>query len=128
MSLADAVRLGIALAHETTAALQAEVRHSAWIADGGVGEPVYAAPVVRQAIVEQKQSMVRNAQGEVVLASTKITLLVPIEGLGVVGRREPIDPRDEFLLPDGTTGPILAVSGLVDPDTNYPYMHEVYLG
>lgn len=46
-----------------------------------------------------------------------------------ISREYPIDPRDVIILPDGTTGPIVNITGPpVDPGTNYVYFHEVWLG
>ena len=58
----------------------------------------------------------------------KVTILQPITANGTSGRTEPVDPRDKVTLPDGTVGPILDVAGLVNPDTGYPYMFEIWLG
>jgi len=122
------VRAAVVTANTMTESLQVPVQHAAWTSSDGLGAPVYATRVVRQAIVENKQQQVRTTTGETVLARAKITFLAPITGNGADGRREPFDPRDEIVLPDGTSGPILAINGIADPATNYPYLFEVYLG
>jgi hypothetical protein len=39
-----------------------------------------------------------------------------------------LDVRDKIVLPDGLTGPIIKVNGVVDPDTDEIYALEVMLG
>ncbi len=52
----------------------------------------------------------------------------PFDQQAFVFRQNPIDPRDKIVLPDGTTGPIVDVSGFVDQSTNLPYFSDVSLG
>jgi hypothetical protein len=127
---ADIVRAGVAVADSVNATLQAPVEHHAWISENRKGEPEFAALIVRQAIVERKQRLIRAADGRVISVNTKLTFPRLIEANGAADRREPIDPRDKFVLPDGTTGPVLNVEGIVDPDTltGAPYLFEVWLG
>jgi len=126
----DIVRAGVAVADSVTATLQAPVEHHAWISEDRRGEPTFAPLIIRQAIVERKQRLIRAADGRVIAVNTKLTFPRPIEANGAADRREPIDPRDKFVLPDGTTGPVLNVEGIVDPDTltGAGYMVEVWLG
>ena len=128
MGFEDVIRTGVATAASVTASLQVVVQHASWIGVRGQGEPLFTAFIGRRALVEQKASSLRNASGETVVSRAKLTLLDPIVRQGADGRREAIDPRDLFILPDGTTGPILAVNGLLDPSTGLPYLLEVYLG
>lgn len=128
MGLADVVRAGVAIAASTTKSLQVEIQHWPWIGADVTNMPLFGTPIARSALVEQKQKLLRASTGENVLATTKVTLLDPVKADGATGRREPVDPRDKIVLPDGTEGPIVAVEGLVDPGTNLPYLLEVYLG
>jgi hypothetical protein len=128
MDLSGLVRGAAAIARSVTDSLQVTITHEAWIGNDAYGAPLFATAVARAALSEQKQVLRRTANGENVLSRTKLTFLDPISGNGADGRREPFDPRDRITLPDGTTGPILDVSGLADPTTSYPYMYEVYLG
>jgi len=127
VNLDSLVRAGVAAAAELTASLQVNVLHAAWIKTQSQG-PEYTAFITRRALVEQKSSLLRSTTNEAVVSRAKITLLDPVPRNGADGRREPVDPRDKFVLPDGTTGPILAVNGLLDPVTGLPYLIEVYLG
>lgn len=120
MSLRDTVKSGIAIANKLTKPLQATVLHWSFVSESVDGTPVFltASPVSRTALVEMKQFQVKTSTGEVVAARAKVTFLSPIV----------VNTRDQIILPDGSTGPILAVTGLADPITGVPYMPEVFLG
>jgi len=148
------VRDATVLANGYSALLQDAVTHEAAIDIDGYGMTQYAPAVSRQAIVEMKQMLRRLSNGTEVLQRATVTFLYPIDGYefeeppfvigggggevggpGVIGgdgsqfdRRDPIDPRDRLVLPDGTTGPILDVSGLCDPSTSAPFFLTVVLG
>jgi len=126
MGLADVVRSAVAIADSVTASLQTDVTHEAWIDDDRFGKPTYADPVTRKALVSQVQKLVRTADDRTVVAKTKVSFLRPIPAQGASGRAEPLDPRDKITLPDGTTGPLLAVEGMVDPGTDRPYLLECF--
>ena len=128
MGLDTIIRNGIALADSLTASLQVAIDHYAWISNGTYAEATYATVVSRQAIVEFKQRLYRLASGQEVLQRASIMFIRPIAANGASGRREPIDPRDKIVLPNGYTGPILDVIGIVDPNTDAPYILKVVLG
>lgn len=131
MGFDDLVRNGIALANSMTADLQATVQHRRWIGQSTAGKPTYATAVQRQALVERRQRRVRMVDGQEILSEATVSFLEPLAAYTptVTGRRDPIDERDELVLPDGTTGPILKTDdGLFDPVTRRTYMHVVYLG
>ena len=128
MGLDTVIRNAVATANRVTGALQATVTHAAWTGADSYSKPTYATAVPRQAIVEFKQRMRRLPNGEEVMQQATVTFLSPIAANGASGRREPVDPRDRITLPSGLTGPILDVSGMVDPSTDAPYMLTVALG
>lgn len=128
MAFDDIIRQGVALAHSLTTSLQANVVLHRWSQSSGFGEAVYAAPITVTALIEQKQRLHAMSSGQTILTRAKITILTPLAPLGASGRTEPIDVRDKLILPDGTTGPIVDVEGLVDPDTNRPYLYEIWMG
>ncbi len=129
MGLRATIKKGIALANRLTADLQVTVYHSAWIGTDDVyGQPVYADPVPRQALVENRQRTFRTDAGQEILQRAMVTFLAPISANGAAGRREPIDIRDKIVLNTGYTGPIKYVDGLENADANSPYMLEVILG
>lgn len=128
MGLSDIVRSGIATANSLTANLQDEVLHEPWIGNDKFGKPMYGIGVSRPALVERKAANRFGNNGQVIVQNAQVTFIYPISPNGAARRQEPVDPRDRITLPDGWTGPIVNVQGLVDPSTGLPYMTEVSLG
>ena len=128
MALDDIVRNAVATINTITGSLQVNVTHQAWTGQSGTGTPTYAAGVVRPAIVEKKTRDRRMADGRVIMTIAYIVFIHPIAANGAAGRVEPIDARDKFTLPDGTTGPVIDTNAFLDPNTNAGYLHEVWLG
>lgn len=120
------IRSAVATADRITAALQDAVTHEAWTGADAYGNPTYAAGVSRDAIVEYNPAIQRLLTGQIVTATARVLFLRPIAANGASGRREPLDPRDRFTLPDGRQPPVLSVDGgLVDPSTGRSYFGEV---
>jgi hypothetical protein len=128
MALDDVVRSGVATIDSITGSLQVLVSHEAWTGQSGTGTETFAAAVQRPAIVEKKAREHRLSNGRVLQTVAYIAFLRPITANGAAGRIEPIDVRDKFTLPDGTTGPVIDTNAFLDPDTNAGYLHEVWLG
>ncbi len=119
MGLDDVIRSGVALANTITADLQVTVTHEAWSSVAVVyGSGSFAAGVSRQAVVEQKDRLMRLPGGQEVLQRAVVTFVGPVT----------INVKDKITLPDGTTGPILTIKGVTDPSTGLPYAYEVALG
>lgn len=127
MSLATLVRSGVKIANRTTASLQVTVQHRPWISQNGLGTDLYGSTVRRKAIVSQREDSIED-RGEIIRTIAYVLLLKPVTPNGATGRIEPVDKRDLFVLPDGTTGPIVKISGFIDAGTNGPYLHEIWLG
>lgn len=129
MGLDDIVRSGVALADSITLSLQPLVSLEAWTGQDAYGQQTYAAAVSIRALVEQKVSQIRSRlTGEMVMTTAKVSFLRPVAPNGAAGRAEPVDTRDRITLPDGFTGPIVAVNSFTDPTTSRGYLTEVYLG
>jgi len=128
MALDDIIRSSVAIADNVTKSLQVNVSHFAWIADNDFSQPDYSPEIIRKAIVEYAQRLRKTGDGQEIMQQASILFVGPIRADGAVDRREPIDPRDKIILPNGYTGPILSVEGVVDPDTNSLYTVEVILG
>ena len=126
--LADIVRSGVATAHRIVSTLEGPVQHFAWTGVGAYAAPTYASAVIRPAIISLEQKLRRLPGNVEVNQRASFILLVPVTNNGASGRREPVDPRDKFILPDGTTGPVLYAGGPLDPKTNNPFLIEVVLG
>jgi hypothetical protein len=118
MTLADQVRLAVSKANLATADLQVDVIHEVWIGDDVRGQPEYAPPIVRKAIVDKSGQIIRNPTGEMEESTAYIAFIYPVE----------VDRKDKLTLPDGTTGPIMKTGGFFDAGTGHPYYAEVWLG
>jgi hypothetical protein len=104
-----------------TASLQATVTVEVWLSQDGLGASTYGPPLARRALVEAKARRVLAPDGREVLATTKVTFLTPLT----------LTLRDRLTLPDGTTPPLVAIEGLVDPGASspgHPYLLEVWMG
>lgn len=128
MSLRDVIVSAVKTIDVVTASLQAEVSYSPWIGQDAYGVPTYGPTVKLAAIVDQQQRERRTLSGEVVVTQAYIGLLRPLPANGAAGRIEPVDRNDKFVLPDGTTGPIVDTSGFIDKGTGKPFLSEVWIG
>lgn len=118
MGLRDIVANGIATADRITADLQPFVTVKRWTGQTGAGKPTYAAAVREPAIVDWMQKRVRTKTGAEAVSRAYVGFLRPTS----------IDEKDQIILPDGTTGPILDMSGFVDRATGAPFFVQVWLG
>lgn len=112
------VRKLVPIADKMTLSMQPKVTHIPFKSQTVQGTVAMGGTVKRPAHVELKAQSVRSMSGEFVMSKAKITFL----------RSVAIDTRDTLILPDGTTGPIIAVNGYMDPATSLGYVTEVYLG
>lgn len=129
MSLASVVSAGVRIAKNITdgGRLLTTVQWSAWIKQDGHGTDSFAAPVALKAFVERSQQGFPSRDGQMEVCNSKVTILEPLPVNGAPGRVEPLDSRDQIVLPDGTTNTILAIKGAVNGETGQPYYFEVYL-
>lgn len=130
MSLADILRNGIATARTITLPLHVIVTHKAWTGQDFEGTPTYVS-TSRLALVERKQKLVRSMSGTEEMSSTRIDFIeevAPTTPTAGFTRTNPIDVNDVFTLPDGTTGPVMAVEGFFDGGTGVPFYSTVFLG
>jgi hypothetical protein len=128
MELGEIIRDAVAIAHTETESIQATVLHHAWIAEDSHGTDTFAPPVSLTALVVQRQEPRMSASGVAISTRAKLTFLQPVPANGAPGRIEPIDTRDRFTLPDGSSDQVVDVSGLIDKDTGRPFTTVVYLG
>ena len=135
MGLETTIRKGVAIADKLTKSLQVAVTHKRWTGtDSEGGEDVLDFGVSLKAIVEFKTKFLRRTGGqqyntaEESIQRATITIIGPITDFVANGRTNPIDVRDQFILPDGSSGPILNIEGVVDPLTGSPYSYEISLG
>lgn len=97
------------------------------ITDDSTGTKTYAAAVPLKAIVDWKQRQLRTPQG-VLSVSRASVLFLDTAALSAATNGEGIDDNDVIVLADGTSGPILDMTGFVDAGTTHPIATEVWLG
>lgn len=116
MGLLDDV---VALAYNVTDSLglQAVITYEKYLSTDGAGKKAYVAPTSIKALVENKQRQIRGADGQLGMSRAKVTILDPSIVVSVF---------DRITLPDGTTGPILDISGFIN--SVHPILSEVYIG
>jgi hypothetical protein len=144
MSLNSIIRNAVAVANKVTTTLQGEVQHAAWIRQDPMGTAVYGrrfagvdiyggptadgVATTRKAVIELKQR-IREIQGRQIVTFAHLTFVGPIAANAVTTfRKEPVDPRDVIILPDGTTGPIVDTAGVWDAEAGQWFAVEVWLG
>lgn len=129
MGLNSTVSKAVSNIDSITADFQVSVRHYPWIGfDSTTGGPSYGSVVLRKGVVDYKQRLRKTSDGQEVTQQASITIPRPIIANGAADRREPVDPRDKFVLPNGYTGPILSIEGIINPSTGTPYAIDVILG
>lgn len=128
MSLDAIVRKGVATAKKITDSLQPYVQVRAWTGQNMFGAATYASAVSIKAIVNQESHLHKTRGGQLVDTQAYVAFLEPLKPNGTAGRLEPIDPRDIIILPDGTSGPIVEISGFFDAGTGRPFFSEVWIG
>lgn len=116
--LRDIIADAVATADDLTSDIQPQVRLQRWTGQTGAGKPTYAAAVLEPAIVDWQQRRVRTKSGAEAVSRAYVGFLRPVA----------IDEKDKITLPDGTTGPILDMSGFVDRATGAPFFVQVWLG
>jgi hypothetical protein len=129
MGLDDIVRAGVRTIHGITRDLQAPVTIQPWIGQDVHGEAKYDLPgTLYTAIVDTREQQKKDILGNMVSIRALVIILVPVPPHGAPGRREPIDPRDKVILPDGSSGTIVGIAGFIDGGTSKPYFHEIWIG
>lgn len=127
MGLLATVRSGVKTVDKLTRDLQTSTTFERYLSQDGAGDKTYAAAVTLKAIVEDKQEIVRTLSGGLSQSKTHITYL-DVSALSTATGGNGVKEQDRITLPNGETGPILAVGGFIDRGTFDPIATEVYLG
>lgn len=128
MDLPAIIRGAVGIAKDITLSAHVTVTHKVWISQAQDGSPTFTSKQ-RVALVERKVRLVKDASGRLVQSTAAVYLLEQVAPTSTTSpRSNPIDPRDVFVLPDGTVGPIVAIDGFFDGGTAVPYYSRVYLG
>jgi hypothetical protein len=132
MALNDTIAKVVGIANKVTKDLQGAISHYPWIAQNAFGsvqsQSPFGQPIIRNGIIQQQGRWRQIANGNMVFTYAHIVFLEPFAHIEAPNRKNPIDPRDRLVLPDGTTGPIVDIDGLFNPGTKSPYFCEVWLG
>lgn len=127
--------VGLPIIDDLTSSLQGVITYSAWTGTDDYSKPTYSAPISIDAIIEDHTHLRRVGRskqditdGQEIVMKALVTIPRPMTANGAANRKEPIDPRDRITLPNGYSGPILNVEGVIDPSTGNPYMYEIGLG
>lgn len=125
---AELLRSGVKTAHGLTKGVQSQVTHYPWISQSVHGDDTYDTPVTLTCVVDRTNRIVYQGGQQVTVTAT-LTFVGDVQPNGAPGRREPIDPRDKIVLPDGFTGPIVSTpDGVTDPGTGRGFIQSVMLG
>lgn len=128
MSLRDTLLNAVKTVDTVTKSLQATVTFQKAVVDAtGYHTPDYPTSVSLLAIVDWKQKPVRNMQG-VMTVSRASVIFLDVAALVMATNGEGVNDLDRITLPDGTTGPIIDLSGFIDAGTGKPFATEVMLG
>jgi hypothetical protein len=127
MSLLDVVRAGVKVANTVTTPLQATVSYQRDLGNDEFGTRTLGSVVKLKAIVDWKQRQVRTITGLLSVSRASV-LFLDVAALSAATAGQGIDENDVITLPDGTTGPILDMSGFIDAGTGQPVATEVFLG
>lgn len=127
MSLLDVVRSAVKVADKVTKPLQATVTLQHYVGENGYGAKTYLSAVSLPAIVDWKQKQLRTMEG-VLSVSRASVMFLDVAALMAATNNEGVDDNDLITLPDGTTGPILDMTGFIDAGTTNPVATEVFLG
>ena len=128
MSLAKLVASAVATADSATRTLRVGVSFQTWKGRDEFGGDTYNPAITIPALVDYGAKIIVDEAGREITVTHAIHLLRPLADAGDTGRREPIDPRDRFTLPDGTTGYARQVRSFVNGETESGYYFTVMMG
>lgn len=132
MGLLDAIVAGVKVADKVTKDIQATVLFRHYTGEDGFGQQTYkpaiGLPALQlRAIVDWKQKQVRTLAGTLSVSRAYVGFL-DYAALNAATNGEGVNDSDMIELPDGTTGPILDMSGFISPATGHGVITEVWLG
>jgi hypothetical protein len=129
MSLLDVLRSGVKIADRITKPLQPAVTYYRLLTPpkDNYGADNFASPVSLRAIIDWKSRQVRTSSGELTVTRAVVTLL-DVDAVSAATGGAGIGDFDKFVLPDGTTGPILDLGGFIDAGTGHSLATEVMIG
>lgn len=107
--------------------VQPTVTYYPIISQTGEGKKTYGSPLTLRCLVNRTYR-VFTINGQVITVAATLQFLEDVPINGAAGRREPIDPRDKIILPDGFTGPIIDAPGETLDENGKGFTQLVMLG
>ena len=127
MALIDVFRNAVKIADKVTKSVQSTVTVTRVTARDGEGNITASSRATLVAVVDMRNASVRNREGIVVVARATLDFLDVAAILAATGGRG-FDYDDEFVLQDGSTGPVVSLGGFMDAGTGKPLATTIYLG
>lgn len=131
LNLSKIVSGAVKTASKVTGSLQATITWKAWTGSDQRGRATYTTNSIRALVEQEVKTQLDQTTGQAIQTQAKITILDPLPVVTTTSgftRINPIDNRDILILPDGTTGPAYRPGGFVNPDTDKPFLMEVWMG
>jgi hypothetical protein len=132
MALADILRGQVKNLSKIVDSFKGECQFYACIGESGAGVLQYAAAVPVRALVDVTRKERLSASGGMIMTDGALTILDPIADTtpnAGFDRKQPVDTRDKFVLPDGTVGSsITEAGGFMDAATSRGFINELLLG
>lgn len=131
MSLLNVFQSSVKVMSKIFDSVKGDVVFRAWVGQTGGGEDKFADPVTLRGVIAVNQEVTRTSEGQLAVTLATIEFLDPIPDTAPMPgqeRKQPIDPRDSLVLPDGSTAPIIKVGGPLDPSTSRGFVQAVTLG
>jgi hypothetical protein len=132
MALADIIVRQVKNLSKIVDSFKGDVQFYACIGESGAGVLQYAAPVTVRALVDVTRKERMSASGGMSHDRRgpdhprPIADTTPNTGFD---RKQPVDTRDKFVLPDGTVGSsIIEAGGFMDAATSRGFINELLLG
>lgn len=127
MALIDVLRLGVRIANNVTKSVHSRVTFTRVTARDGYGNITASTTATLVAVVEVKNVPVKNREGVLVVARATLDF-IDVAAISAATDGTGFDYDDEFVLQNGSTGPVLSLGGVTDPGTGIPLATTVYLG
>ena len=128
----EIILLAPQLASKLLDGVKTTVTWNPWIGDDGRGADAFAPSQQLRGFVSKKSKLVRTSDGRLatVMATVQFVDAIPAvtPNPGKTRASAPIDARDQIILDDGQTAPIVDIGGFNDPVTGQPFAPKVILG
>lgn len=126
MSLLDVLRSGVKTIDKITQPLQSTVTYRRFLSGTGDGGHNLGPPVTLEAIVDYK--LTRVEVNGVLMVTRATVIFLDVKTLSTATSGFGVQTNDQITLQDGTTSPVRAIGGFMDPGTGVPVATEGMIG